>query len=162
MKRIKNTTLWAVVLLCFLLFVPAIEWVERQSMFEIVNGLIMGAGVGCFIRWAPAAWKALKPPIHELRAADYLVVGLGMVCIGLILRFGGQWYWRANDQPAWFINSSLLLYFTVAIMIGLYLLMIPTFTENGGRLSIAAAPKTVAIWSISLSCSILMIWAGWG
>lgn len=162
LKRIKNTTLWLGILLVFLAFAPAVHWVERQSMFEIADGLLVGAGLGCIIRWGPAAWKAIMPPIHELRAADHLVVGLGLVFCGLIFRFAGQWYWRAMDKPDWFINSSILLYFTLAITIGLYLLMMPTFTENGGKLTVAAAPKTFAIMAVSLVSSILLICSGWG
>jgi hypothetical protein len=47
-------------------------------MFEIVDGLCVGASVGVLVGYARSAWNALRLPSHELISADYLVVGIAL------------------------------------------------------------------------------------
>lgn len=162
MKRLKNVALWIFVVLIFGCFTPAVHFVGRQSMFEIADGLAVGLGIGALIRWGPAAWNALRPPVHELRAHDFLIVGLGLICAGSALRFGSQWYWRASEKPDWFIDSGFLLYCTLAVAIGFSLTLVPTFSSEHGFLTIDAPRKTALLAAISLAISLLIIWAGWG
>lgn len=161
MNGVKNTTLWFAIILLFILVSPSVYAADRQNMFEIVDALAVGGALGCLVRWGPAAWNALKPPIHGLRAADYLVVGIGMVCIGGATRLAGQWYWRAAGKPDWWIDSAWLLYCTISITFGYYLLLIPTFTSHGG-LTISTVPKILGLFLLSLGVGIVLIWAGWG
>ena len=97
--HLKNTTLLWIILIILVLFAPAIYFMDRQDMFEIVDGLAAGAAIGTIFRYAKPSWEALKLPARELRSGDYLVTGITMICIGGGTRLLGQWYWRANDKP---------------------------------------------------------------
>jgi hypothetical protein len=159
--NVKNITLWVVITIVFVLFSPAVAWVERQTMFEVVDALAVGGALGAAVRWGPAAWKALKPPVHSLIPADFLVVGLGFICIGGAARFGGQWYWRASDKPNWWIDSVPLLYFTIIVVIGLFLVMATTYSEKGA-VSIGAFRRTIFLVCASITVAVVLVWAGWG
>lgn len=160
--RIKNTALWAALILIFAAFVPVIYITERQSMFEILNALAVGGAIGALIRWSPSAWEALKPPIHILRSRDYLVVGLGMVCSGGALRLASQWFWRAYDKPSWIIDSAFVLYVTLMITVGFFLLLVPTFSDEFGLLAKGAYLKTATLAGISIIIALSLILIGWG
>jgi len=157
----KNTTLWAVVALIFLAFVPAVYVVERQSMFEIVDGLLTGAAIGVMVGYFRAAWHAVRLPSHRLVSADYLVVGIILIAFFGAIRFAGQWYWRALGKPNWWIDSTTLLMTTIGITIGLFLVLMTTSSEKGVLL-----PKAYfkAGWLIllSLGIGVTMILVGFG
>src|SRR5437763_14984069 len=110
----------------FAAFVPAIHFIDRQSMFEIVDGLAVGGAVGALIRWGPAAWYALWPPARNLKAYDLLSVGIALLAIGGALRLGAQWYWRALDKYAPVIDSVAMLFFTIIVVFGYFLVLVPT------------------------------------
>jgi hypothetical protein len=159
---IHNTTLWLAITIAFIIFTPGVIWVERQSMYELANAVIVGLGVSALVKWIPAAWEAVKPPIHELRASDYLIVGIGMICIGAVGRFAGQWWWRAYDKPAgiW-IDGPVALYFTMIIGVGIFLVFIPTHNEDG-HLAIGAWSRTFSLAGLSVAIAGVLAWAGWG
>jgi len=158
---IRNTTLWIGVTLAFLAFLPAVYFVERQSMFEIVDGLVTGAAIGVMVGYFKAAWHAVKLPSHKLVSADYLVVGVIMIAFFGAVRFAGQWYWRAMSKPNWWIDSPMLLMTTVGIMIGLFLILMTTSSEKGILLP-KAYLKASWLFALSLGIGAVMIWAGWG
>jgi hypothetical protein len=158
--EISNVAVWFLLLVAFVVCIPAIHYVDRQSMFEIVDGLAVGGAIGALIRWGPAAWSALWPPARSLKASDLLSVGVGLLAIGGALRLGYQWYWRASDKPDYVIDSVLMLYFTIVVVFGYFLLLVPTFSSDGVYLERPWKSGLLAI--ISLAISVLIIWAGWG
>src|SRR3954465_11173985 len=93
--EISNVGIWVLILLALMSFIPAIHYIDRQSMFEIVDGLAVGGAVGAPLRWGPAPWNALWPPARTLKAYPPPAVGIGLLAIGGSLRLGWQWYWRA-------------------------------------------------------------------
>src|SRR4051794_28750545 len=129
--EISNVAIWVLLLIAFALFIPAIHFMDRQSMFEIVDGLAVGGAVGALIRWGPSAWKSLWPPARTLKAYDLLSVGIGLLAIGGALRLGWQWYWRASNKPDAIIDSVAILYFTIVIVFGYFLVLVPTFSTDG-------------------------------
>jgi len=157
----KNTTLWAAVAVIFALFIPAVYFVERQTMFEIVDGLLTGAAIGVMVGYFRAAWHAVRLPSHKLVSADYLVVGVIMIAFFGAIRFAGQWYWRALNKPNWWIDSPTLLMTTIGITIGLFLILMTTSSEKGVLLP-KAYLKASWLFALSLSIGAVMIWAGWG
>lgn len=161
-NRFKNVSLWLFLTFILAAVTPAVLWVDRTTMFEIWDAIGVGLAVAAFIRWGPAAWEAIKPPIHDLFAWDYLVLGLGFVFIGGTGRLGIQWYWRASDQTNGLINSASLLYCTIFTAIGFFLLLIPTYSAETGRLSIQAWPVTVVLTLLSFAIGGSLIYLGWG
>jgi hypothetical protein len=158
--EISNVAIWVLILIALVAFIPAIHYIDRQSMFEIVDGLAVGGAVGALIRWGPAAWNALWPPARRLRASDLLSVGIAMLAIGGAFRLGWQWYWRASDKPEVVIDSVAMLYFTIVVVFGYFLVLVPTFSSDGVFLE--KPWKTGLLAAISMAISILIIWAGWG
>jgi len=159
--KIKNTTLWLIIAVVFALFVPAMFMVERQTMFEIVDGLCVGASIGVLIGYGRSAWNAVKLPAHELISADYLVVGVGMITLCGAVRFGAQWFWRANGKPDWWIDSPALLLATFGIVIGLFLILMTTSSKKG-ILVPAAYFRASGLFVLSLAIAAVLIWLGWG
>jgi hypothetical protein len=49
--EISNVAIWILILLAFAAFIPLIAVIDRQSMFEIVDGLAVGGAIGAVIRW---------------------------------------------------------------------------------------------------------------
>jgi uncharacterized BrkB/YihY/UPF0761 family membrane protein len=158
---LRNTTLWIAIILVFLAFIPAALLVERQTMFEIIDGLCVGASVGVMVGYARAAWHAVKLPSHRLASADYLVCGVIMVAMFGAIRFGAQWAWRAQNKPDYWIDSAVLLIGTFGIVVGLFLILMTTSSKKGILLP-AAYFRAGWLFTISLGIAALMIWAGWG
>src|SRR4051812_22421036 len=158
--EISNVGIWVLILLALLSFIPAIHFIDRQSMFEIVDGLAVGGAVGALIRWGPAAWNALWPPARNLKAYDLLSVGIALLSIGGALRLGAQWYWRANDKHDSIIDSVPMVDITLLVVIGYFLVLVPTFSTEGGYLE--RPWKSALLAMISIAISVLIIWAGWG
>jgi hypothetical protein len=158
--EISNGGIWVLILLALASFIPAIHFVDRQSMFEIVDGLAVGGAVGALIRWGPAAWNALWPPARSLKAYDLLSVGIAMLALGGAARLGMQWYWRANDKHDSIIDSVPMVVITLLVVIGYFLVLVPTFSTEGVYLE--KPWKSGLLAAISLAISLLIIWAGWG
>src|SRR3954471_15019485 len=158
--EMSNVAIWVLILMALLSFIPAIHFIDRQSMFEIVDGLAVGGAVGALIRWGPAAWNALWPPARTLRASDLLSVGIAMLAIGGAARLGMQWYWRANDKQDSIIDSVPMVVITLVVVVGYFLVLVPTFSAEGVYLE--RPWKSCLLAAISLAISILIIWAGWG
>jgi fluoride ion exporter CrcB/FEX len=158
--EISNVGIWVLILLALLSFIPAIHFLDRQSMFEIVDGLAVGGAVGALIRWGPAAWNALWPPARNLKAYDLLSVGIALLSIGGALRLGAQWYWRANDKHDSIIDSVPMVVITLLVVIGYFLVLVPTFSTEGVYLE--RPWKSALLAMISIAISVLIIWAGWG
>lgn len=158
--EISNVAVWFLLLIAFGIFIPIVYFVNIQSLFEIADGLAVGFAGGALIRWGPAAWNALWPPARTLRASDLLSVGISLLAIGGALRLGAQWYWRAADKQNSIIDSVPMLYFTIIVVLGYSLVLVPTFSSNGVYLE--RPWKTALLAAISIAVSILIIWAGWG
>jgi uncharacterized membrane protein YagU involved in acid resistance len=158
--EISNVAIWILILLAGAAFVPLISVIDRQSMFEIVDGLAVGGAVGAMIRWGPSAWNALWPPARTLRASDLLSVGIALLALGGALRLAAQWYWRAGNKADSIIDSVAMLYFTIVVAIGYFLVLVPTFSSDGVYLE--RPWKTGLLAAISLAVSALIIWSGWG
>jgi fluoride ion exporter CrcB/FEX len=158
--EISNVGIWVLILLALMSFIPAIHFIDRQSMFEIVDGLAVGGAVGALIRWGPAAWNALWPPARNLKAYDLLSVGIALLAIGGALRLGVQWYWRANDKLDSIIDSVPMVVITLIVVIGYFLVLVPTFSTEGVYLE--RPWKSALLAMISIAISVLIIWAGWG
>jgi hypothetical protein len=158
--EISNVAVWLLLLLAFVACIPAIHYIDRQSMFEIVDGLAVGGAVGALIRWGPAAWNALWPPARTLKAYDLLSVGIGLLAIGGSLRLGWQWYWRALNKPDAIIDGVAMLYYTIVVVFGYFLVLVPTFSSEGVYLE--RPWKSGLLAAISIAISVLIIWAGWG
>jgi hypothetical protein len=158
--EISNVALWILILLACAALIPVTVLIDRQSMFEIVDGLAVGGAVGAIIRWGPSAWNALWPPARTLRASDLLSVGVALLALGGALRLAAQWYWRANDKGDSIIDSVAMLYFTIIVAIGYFLVLVPTFSSDGVYLE--RPWKTGLLAAISLTVSALIIWSGWG
>jgi fluoride ion exporter CrcB/FEX len=158
--EISNVGIWVLIVLALLSFIPAIHFIDRQSMFEIVDGLAVGGAVGALIRWGPAAWNALWPPARTLKAYDLLSVGIALLAIGGALRLGVQWYWRANNKMDSIIDSVAMVVITLVVVIGYFLVLVPTFSTEGVYLE--RPWKSALLAMISIAVSVLIIWAGWG
>jgi hypothetical protein len=158
--EISNVAIWVLILMALASFIPAIHFIDRQSMFEIVDGLAVGGATGALIRWGPAAWNALWPPARSLRASDLLSVGIALLAIGGAARLGMQWYWRANDKQNSIIDSVPMVVITLIVVIGYFLVLVPTFSSDGVYLE--RPWKTGLLAAISLAISAIIIWAGWG
>jgi hypothetical protein len=158
--EISNVGIWVLILLALASFIPSIHFVDRQSMFEVVDGLAVGGAVGALIRWGPAAWNALWPPARTLKAYDLLSVGIAMLALGGAARLGMQWYWRANDKHDSIIDSVPMVVITLLVVIGYFLVLVPTFSTEGVYLE--KPWKSGLLAAISLAISLLIIWAGWG
>jgi hypothetical protein len=158
--EISNVGIWVLILLALLSFIPALHFLDRQSMFEIVDGLAVGGAVGALIRWGPAAWNALWPPARNLKAYDLLSVGIALLSIGGALRLGAQWYWRANDKHDSIIDSVPMVIITLLVVVGYFLVLVPTFSTEGVYLERPWKSGLLAV--ISLAISALIIWSGWG
>lgn len=158
--EISNVSVWILLLLALVGCIPAAIYIDRQSMFEIVDGLAVGGAIGAMIRWGPAAWNALWPPARTLKASDLLSVGVALLAIGGALRLGYQWYWRASDKPSAIIDSVEMLYFTVVVVFGYFLLLVPTFSTDG--IYLERPWKSGLLAAISFGISLIIIWAGWG
>lgn len=158
--EISNVAVWMLILIAIAAFIPAIHYVDRQSMFEIVDGLAVGGALGALIRWGPSAWNALWPPARTLRASDLLSVGIGLLAVGGALRLAAQWYWRASDRHNAIIDSVPMLFFTIVVVLGYFLVLVPTFSSNGVYLE--RPWKTSLLAAFSLFVSLIIIWAGWG
>jgi hypothetical protein len=158
--EISNVAIWVLILLAFAAFIPLIAAIDRQSMFEIADGLAVGGAVGAVIRWGPSAWNALWPPARTLRASDLLSVGIALLAIGGAFRLAAQWYWRAGNKADGIIDSVAMLYFTIIVVFGYFLVLVPTFSSDGVYLE--RPWKTGLLAVISLGVSALLIWAGWG
>jgi fluoride ion exporter CrcB/FEX len=159
-SEISNVGVWALILLALASFIPAIHFIDRQSMFEIVDGLAVGGAVGALIRWGPAAWTALWPPARNLKAYDLLSVGIALLAIGGAFRLGMQWYWRANNKYDSIIDSVPMVVITLIVVIGYFLVLVPTFSTEGVYLE--RPWKSGLLAAISLAISALIIWFGWG
>src|SRR3982751_6173082 len=109
--EISNVAIWVLILMALLVFIPAIYSIDRQNMFEIVDGLVVGVAGGAMIRWGPSAWFALWPPARTLKASDVLSIGIALLAIGGALRLGAQWYWRVGGKQDSIIDSVAMLYF---------------------------------------------------
>jgi hypothetical protein len=158
--EISNVGIWVLILLALASFIPAIHFVDRQSMFEIVDGLAVGGAIGALIRWGPAAWNALWPPARSLKAYDLLSVGIAMLALGGASRLGMQWYWRANDKHDSIIDSVPMVVITLIVVVGYFLVLVPTFSTEGVYLE--KPWKSGLLAAFSLAISLLIIWAGWG
>ena len=158
---LRSTSLSAFILLAFLTFAPFLYFADRQIVFEVSDALIAGFSVGAFIRFAPAAWQALKLPAHDLHSGDILCVGVSFLCVGGIARFIGQWYWRAMDKPNWWIDSPILAYTTLILGIGYCLIQATTFSDRGVLVK-GAGIRTSYVGLLSLGVAIVLIWLGWG
>jgi fluoride ion exporter CrcB/FEX len=158
--EISNVAIWVLILLALLSFIPAIHFIDRQSMFEIVDGLAVGGAAGALIRWGPAAWNALWPPARSLRASDVLSIGIAMLAIGGALRLGMQWYWRANDKHDSIIDSVPMVVITLIVVVGYFLTLVPTFSSDG--IYLEKPWKTALLAATSVAISAIIIWAGWG
>jgi len=158
---VRNTTLWLVIAIAFVAFIPPVLLVDRQSMFEVVDGLCVGSAVGVMVGYARAAWHAVRLPSHRLVSADYLVCGVIMVAFFGAIRFAGQWYWRAVNKPNWWIDSATLLFTTIGITIGLFLILMTTSSEKGVLLP-RAYVKASWLFALSLGIAAIMIYSGWG
>jgi hypothetical protein len=159
--RLKNTTLLWIIFAVLVLFIPVIHFMGRQDVFEIVDGLAAGAAIGTIFRYAKPSWNALKLPARELRSGDYLVTGITFICIGGGTRLMGQWWWRAMNKPDWWIDSPILVYCTLFLVIGMFLLVATTFSERGALVQ-GAYKRTLAVISFSLAITGILIWVGWG
>lgn len=161
-SNIKNISLWLAIGVVLIAVLPAVIWADRTTMFEIWDAIGVGLAAAAIVRWGPAAWNAIRPPIHDLYAWDYLVLGLGFVCMGVSGRLGAQWYWRATDYSSQIINSPFLLYCTIFTGIGLFLLLVPTYSEKTGRLSVEAWPTMIILTTVSAAIGGTLIYLGWG
>jgi hypothetical protein len=158
--EISNVAIWVLILAALASFIPAIHFIDRQSMFEIVDGLAVGGAAGALIRWGPAAWNALWPPARSLRASDVLSIGIAMLAIGGSLRLGMQWYWRANDKQDSIIDSVPMVVITLVVVVGYFLTLVPTFSSDG--IYLEKPWKTGLLVGISILISVIIIWSGWG
>jgi hypothetical protein len=158
--EISNVAIWVLILIACLCFIPFIHFVDRQSMFEIVDGLAVGGAIGAIIRWGPSAWMALWPPARTLKASDVLSIGIALLAFGGAARLTAQWYWRANDKADLVIDSVAMLYFTIIVAVGYFLTLVPTFSSDG--IYLEKPWKTGLLVIISLTISCLIIWSGWG
>jgi fluoride ion exporter CrcB/FEX len=158
--QISNVAIWVLILLALLSFIPAIRFLDRRSMFEIVDGLAVGGAIGALIRWGPAAWNALWPPARTLKAYDLLSVGIAMLSVGGAFRLAMQWYWRSNDKRDSIIDSVPMVVITLLVVVGYFLVLVPTFSTEGVYLERPWKSGLLAL--ISIAISVLIIWAGWG
>jgi hypothetical protein len=158
--KISNVAIWVLILMALASFIPAIHFIDRQSMFEIVDGLAVGGAAGALIRWGPSAWNALWPPARTLRASDLLSIGIALLAIGGSFRLGMQWYWRANDKQDSIIDSVPMVVITLVVTLGYFLVLGPTFSSDGVYLE--RPWKTGLLAAISLAISAIIIWSGWG
>lgn len=159
--KLQNLTLLIIVLLVYAISIPGSIFVNRQEIFEIWDGLGVGLAAGVLIGFAPACWRALRPPIHDLITGDYLITGVSFTAIGIGTRLAGQWYWRGSGKPNWWIDSTLLLYSTITIVIGLGLILLTTSSHKGILMG-AAYTRTIALGLFSVLIASIMIWYGWG
>jgi UPF0716 family protein affecting phage T7 exclusion len=159
-NEVSNVGIWVLILLALASFIPAIHFIDRQSMFEIVDGLAVGGAIGALIKWGPAAWNALWPPARTLKAYELLSIGIALLAIGGSVRLGMQWYWRANDKMDSIIDSVAMVVITLIVVIGYFLVLVPTFSTDGVYLE--RPWKSGLLATISIAISILIIWAGWG
>jgi len=159
--NIRNTTLWLLLTAVFSAFFPPMFLVERQSMFEIADALLCGAAFGFFVGSAPSSWSILKLPSHSLRPHDYFIFGSNLVSLFGTCRFLGQWYWRAAGKPEWWIDSAWLLFTTIGMSLGFFMMMISTTSDKGVLLP-QGYVKTSALFALSGAVAAILIWAGWG
>jgi hypothetical protein len=159
--KLRNTTLIVMLIGGFLLFLPASLLLPRRSLFEILDGLCVGAAIGVFIGYSRAAWRALKLPSHRLVSGDYLVVGIVIVCASAAAIFAGQWLWRAGDKPNWIIDSLILAYTRIGIAFGLILILATNFSEHG-ILIVGAYRRTALLVAVSIFIAGVLVGIGLG
>jgi hypothetical protein len=83
-----------------------------------------------------------------------------LLAIGGAFRLAAQWYWRASNKADGIIDSVAMLYFTIIVVFGYFLVLVPTFSSDGVYLE--RPWKTGLLAAISLAVSALIIWSGWG
>jgi hypothetical protein len=159
--QVKSTSLLFFILFSFAAFGLFLYLADRQTVYEVSDALIAGFSVGSFMRFAPAGWNAIKLPVHNLHSGDFLVVGINFLCVGGILRFIGQWYWRAMDKPNWWIDSPALAFTTAILGVGYCLVQATTFTDRGVLVR-GAGLRTGYVGVVSVAVAACLIWAGWG
>jgi hypothetical protein len=144
MGRIRNTTLWLLVLVGYAVFLPALFLLPRQILFEVTDAVIVACAVGVCIGYAPETWRAMKLPPHDMTTAHYAVVAVFILCAGCSIVFGGQWVWRAFGKPAWIIDTPILAFSRWVVASG----MIMAFATNwsvGGIITVGGYRRTAAL-----------------
>lgn len=83
------------------LFVPAWLLIPRQSVFELCNGLIISAAVGCFVSFTPGVVEVIRETREDYRnrAADVLTIAIWLSAGALIIMFTDLWLFRVIGDP---------------------------------------------------------------
>lgn len=93
-RLMTNATLWLILAVALLGFIPFAMFMERQNLFEFMNLLLVAIAAGTAVGFQPAAFHALKAPVRSLTAGQVLVVSLVLASLAMIVIFTGQWFWR--------------------------------------------------------------------
>jgi hypothetical protein len=130
----NNIAIFYTLLASALLFVPTAYLVEIQHLFELSDAVIIASVAGVFVGYAEESYKAMRLPPHKLEAAQIMIVGLSIVCVGLIVVFGGLWVWRSGrpvdtSQPV--IDSFWFAFSRWMVATGFLLMLAATRPKDG-------------------------------
>lgn len=98
MSLFRSASAWGLICL-WALFIPMAYLLERQALFEVMDGIIISLGAGIVFSYGPATLQRLSVPLREHETADLLIIGVFTGALGAGLSFGLLGAWRLAGQP---------------------------------------------------------------
>lgn len=154
--QISNATLWLVILVAWVAFVPLGLLADRQDLFESINAMIMAVASGVAVGFWPRAWRALRMPVHILDAADLLIIGIVVCSVAVTVIFGGQWLWRALDKPEWIIDSFFLAFTRWAFLTGAIMVLTSSATRVNGIVTPGMFRRSCVVVMVALGVAMAL------
>ena len=98
------------------IFWPVAFLLERNHLFDIVNGLAVAVGCGIVATYSGAALRVFRDNVCT--PGHLLVVGIVTAWLAVVVRLLMIWIWRFNGQPEALINHVLLAFAVWLFVLG--------------------------------------------
>lgn len=159
MGLIRNTTLFGLMALATVLFIPFAYLVPRQQAFEVLNAVCIASAAGAGLGWARSTWDAVRLPPRDMTAGHIVIVSVFLMCIAAIGVFMAQWAWRISGRPDWILDSAATL-FSRWIFAGALVLAMTANWSSDGIVHVGAYKRTLALVAGAVLIASLLIGLG--
>ncbi len=144
MKRISNNTAAMIGLFSIGSFWIMNAFLGHLIMLEIASSLLLGACCSVMIRWAAAAFNAIRAGGKE----GENLLALAIFCLGASIFFHRSWanVLRWYERPAWMLDSPVSAFAVWIMAVAMAMIILAPGTVRG------AVPLRNFVWLFASGC----------